>query len=212
MHIWLAVKSKEVLWSFSDFYHVASQVNVCLKISMWEVTVLEFTSSHKVWKRSSLCMTVIPKHQPKRCSMYSQKWDVGPLPPSEALSCPSSPCAQPRGTCSLFSKQAPLTGAFSPPHGPSALCSSSPSLCPKQETYPILQDFSVAGVTPKAGCSPAPGVTQHGSPLWPALPHVPTAIPGPFIVSHTFLSLWLKWQNLSPKKWLWHCIYVDFCM
>ncbi|XP_064439146.1 tRNA N(3)-methylcytidine methyltransferase METTL2A isoform X5 [Mirounga angustirostris] len=52
---------------------------------------------------------------------------------------PLPPCAQLPGTRSLFCRQAPLTGAFSPPHGPPAVRSSSQSLCPKQETCPILR-------------------------------------------------------------------------
>uniref|UniRef100_A0A8C7C4Z9 Uncharacterized protein n=1 Tax=Neovison vison TaxID=452646 RepID=A0A8C7C4Z9_NEOVI len=70
--------------------------------------------------------------------------------------------------------------------------SSSMSLCPKQESCPFLRDFSATGVTlqtessyrcPEPGlCSPAPAVAQNGSPRWPALPPMPTAILGPFLV------------------------------
>lgn len=126
----------------------------------------------------------------------------GPLPPLAAFSCRSAPCTQPPGTRSL------LPGAFRPPQGPSAVSSSSLSLCPKQESCPFLRDFSATGVTlqtessyrcPEPGlCSPAPAVAQNGSPWRPALPPMPTAILGPFIV--LLVEPWVKVAEPLPLK------------
>lgn len=44
---------QESALKFLYFCHIALQVSVYLKISMWEVMAPEFTSSHKVWKQHS---------------------------------------------------------------------------------------------------------------------------------------------------------------
>ncbi|XP_019658169.2 tRNA N(3)-methylcytidine methyltransferase METTL2A isoform X1 [Ailuropoda melanoleuca] len=137
-------------------------------------------------KRSSLCMTVTPQTPAQTLLHVLSEVRRGAPPTFRRLFLPFVTLRS--ATRNLFTvlQAGSAYRSLQPPTWPFCSLLFSPSLCPKQETCPILQDFGAAGVTLKAGCSPAPGVTQHGSPLWPALPHVPTAIPGPFIVSHNF--------------------------
>ena len=110
--------------------------------------VLEFTSSHKVWKHSSFFMLTAPQ-TPDQMLLDTVS--------EVKLSCPfcllkTFPAFPGHLNGSLFSTRAPLTGAFSPLLCSSTVCASSLWLCPRWETCPFGKTPVQLVLPCKPGC------------------------------------------------------------
>ncbi|KAF6298946.1 hypothetical protein mRhiFer1_008972 [Rhinolophus ferrumequinum] len=149
--------------------------------------------------KTFIFMLTFPKYHIKCSSVYFQKQSHLALLSFAPF--PALPPLTANLTCSLFSRWAQLVRTES-----STLlfccCSFSLSLCPKREETRLFCKIQCSCLHCKPGCALGAselgctyrslGSGYHLELLSAACPAAVFSIPGPFVTSHTFLSLWLK--------------------